>query len=159
MSIIVPHFFSAINEVCFDCSRFLIYFLVNFVTLLYIDIWHVLRNCPQAQYKLSILQGCIKYFQYLNYKLHFWKYFNYYCQFLWTSSPKHKILLMMVVIEIQTTSRSHCELINQSIIIRLIYKRNIKLNISRLGIGTVTATVQCTVNKNKHWKYWLKHNT
>ena len=29
-------------------------------------------------------------------------------------------------------------------------------HISRLGIGTVAVTVQCRVNKNKHWKYWLK---
>ena len=38
-------------------------------------------------------------------------------------------------------------------------KQEKRKHISRLGIGTVTVTVLCAVNKKKHWKFWLKHNT
>jgi len=65
------------------------------------------------------------------------------------SGPKYKILLMKVI-EIQNTFRSHCESISQSINEYSFNKQEKHKHISRLGIGTVTVTVQCTVNKKKH---------
>ena len=41
-------------------------------------------------------------------------YFKYFCQLLWPSSPKYKILLTKVI-EIQNKFRSHCESISLSI--------------------------------------------
>jgi len=83
-----------------------------------------------------------------NYKIHFSKIFQLLCQLLWASGPKYKILLMKVI-EIQNTFRSHCESISQSMNEYSFNKQEKHKPISRLGIGTVTITVQCTVNK-KH---------
>ena len=44
----------------------------------------------------------------------FKKYFNYFCQLLWRSGPKYKILLTKVI-EIQNTFRNYRESISQSI--------------------------------------------
>ena len=55
-------------------------------------------------------------------------YFSYFCQLLWTSNKKYKIILAKVI-EIYNTIRSHYKSIN----IRLINK---KKHISRLGFGT-----------------------
>src|SRR6218665_2832565 len=94
-------------------------------------------------------QSCIKYFRKVfNLQISFLKYFNYFCQVLWTSSTKSKIILAKVI-EVKNTVRSHCESINQSSNIRLINKKKHK-NMSTLGIGTATVTVQYTVNRNKH---------
>src|SRR6218665_593590 len=105
-------------------------------------------------------QCCIKYFQKVFQlqitKYIFKMYFNYFCQLLWTSGPKYKILLTKVI-EIQNTFRSHCESISQSINEYSFNKQEKHKHISRLGIGTVT--VQCTVSKKKHRKYWLNHKT
>ena len=107
-------------------------------------------------------QWCIKYFQKVfqlqitKYILK--KYFNYFCQLLWTNGPKYKIHLKKVI-EIQNTFRSHCESISQSINEYSFNKQEKHERISRPGIGTVIVTIQCTVNKKKHRKYWLKHNT
>jgi len=54
------------------------------------------------------------------------------------------------VIEIQNTFRRHCESISQSINEYSFNKQEKHKHISRLGIGTVTVTVHCTVNKKKH---------
>jgi len=54
------------------------------------------------------------------------------------------------VVEIQNTFMSYCESISQSINEYLLIKQEKHKHISRLGIGTVTVTVQCTVNKKKH---------
>ena len=53
----------------------------------------------------------------------------------------------MKVIEIQNTFRSHCESISQSINENSFNTPEKHKHIFRLGIGTVTVTVQCTVNK------------
>src|SRR6218665_2768071 len=84
-------------------------------------------------------QCCIKYFQKV-FQLQntFLKSTsNYFCQLLWTSGPKYKILLTKVI-EIQTTFRSHCESISQSINKYSFDKQEKHKHISRLGIGTVT---------------------
>ena len=83
-------------------------------------------------------------------------YFNDFCQLLWPSSPKYKILLTKVT-EIENTFRSHCKSVDWSINQYSFNSQEKPKHISRLGIGTVT--VQCTVNKKNHWKYWLRHNT
>src|SRR6218665_1835362 len=99
------------------------------------------------------MQCCIKYFQKVfqlqNTKYIFKKYFNYFCQLLWTNGPKYKILLTKVI-EIQNTFRSHCESISQSINECSFNKHEKHKHISRLGIVTMTVTVQCMVNKKKH---------
>ena len=84
-------------------------------------------------------------------KYTFLKYLNYSCQSLWTSgaNTKYKILLTKVI-EMQHTFRSHCESVSQSINEYLFNKQEKHKYISRLGIGTVTLTVQCLVNKKKH---------
>src|SRR6218665_3700453 len=82
-----------------------------------------------------------------NYKIHFFKYFNYFCQLLWTSDPKYKILLTKVI-EIQNTFRSHCESISQSINEYSFNKQEKHKHISRISVGVVP--VKCTVNKKKH---------
>jgi len=66
-------------------------------------------------------------------------------------STKYKILVTKVI-EIQNTSRSHCESISQSINEYSFNTQENHEHISRLGNGTVTVTVQCksTVNKKKH---------
>src|SRR6218665_4025637 len=103
--------------------------------------WH--KSCFKALHS----QCCIKYFkkvfQLQITKYIFQKYFNYFCQLLWTSGPKYKMLLTKVI-EIQNTFRSHCESINEY----SFNKQEKHKHISRLGIGTVT--VQCKVNKKKH---------
>ena len=63
-------------------------------------------------------QCCLKYFQKV-FQLQMTKYvlkmyFNCFCQLLWPSRPKYKILLTKVI-EIQNTFSSHCESISQSI--------------------------------------------
>src|SRR6218665_4178684 len=98
-------------------------------------------------------QCCIKYFQkvfQLQITKHILKmYFNYFCQLLWTRGPKHYILLIKVI-EIQNTFRSHCESISQSINENSFNTQEKHKHILRLGIGTVTVTVQCMVNKQRH---------
>jgi len=80
-------------------------------------------------------------------------YFNYFCQLLWPRSPKYKIgLLLATVNEIQTTPKSHCEKISQPVTEYSFNKQEKHSHISRLGFGTVTVTVQCTVNKKKKLK-------
>jgi len=88
-------------------------------------------------------------FQLQNTKYIFKKYFNYFCQLLWTNGPKYKILLTKVI-EIQNTFRSHCESISQSINETSFNTQEKHEHIFRLGIGTVTVTVQCMVNKKRH---------
>ena len=56
----------------------------------------------------------------------------------------------MKVIGIQNTFRSHCESISQSINENSFNTQEKHTHIFRLGIGTVTVTVQCTVNKKRH---------
>src|SRR6218665_1297281 len=94
-------------------------------------------------------QCCIKYFQKVFQlqitKLIFKMYFNYFCQLLWTRGPKYKILLTKVI-EIQNTFKSHCESINEN----SFNTQDKHKHIFRLGIGSVTVTVQCTVNKKRH---------
>jgi len=64
----------------------------------------------------------------------FEKYFNYFCQSLWTSGPKYKILLTKVI-EIQNTFRSQS--VNQLMNIRLINMRNISIFHSHFGLVLV----------------------
>ena len=86
------------------------------------------------------------------------QYFHYFCQLLWTSGPKYKI--QNTFNEIQNTFRNHCESISQSINEYSINKQEKHKHISRLGIGTVTVTVQCTVKKrnteNTDWNIILR---
>ena len=63
-------------------------------------------------------------------------------------NTKYKILLTKVT-EIQNTVRSHCESIGQSVNEYSFNKQEKHKHISRLGIGTVTVTVQCMVNKKE----------
>ena len=98
-------------------------------------------------------QCCVKFFQKLFQlqitKYFFFKYFNYFCQLLWTSGTKYKILLT-IVIDVQNTFRSHFVPISQSINEYSFNKQEKHKHISSLGIGTVAVTVQCMVNKKKH---------
>src|SRR6218665_717191 len=96
-------------------------------------------------------QCCIKYFQKVFQlqitKYTFEKYFNYFCQLLWTSGPKCKIPLMKVI-EIQNTFTSQCESISQSINEYSFNKQEKHKHVSRLGIGTVT--VQCKLKNTEN---------
>src|SRR6218665_846006 len=98
-------------------------------------------------------QCCIKYFQkifQLQITKHIFKmYFNYFCQLLWTRGLKYQILLTKVI-EIPNTFRSHCESISQSINENSFTTQEKHRHIFRLGIGTVTVTVQYTLNKKRH---------
>ena len=67
----------------------------------------------------------------------------------WPKNTKYRILLTKVI-EIQNTFRSHCESISQSINENSFNTQEKHKHIFRLGIGIVTGTVQCTVNKKKH---------
>ena len=91
---------------------------------------------------LSDVQCCTfkKDFNYKFTKYIFQKYFSYFCQLLWTSGPKYKILLTKVI-EIQNTFRSHCESISQSINEYSFSKQEKHKHISGLCFGTVPATV------------------
>src|SRR6218665_3270240 len=85
-------------------------------------------------------QCCIKYFQKVFQlqitKYIFKKYFNCFCQLLWTSGPKYKIQNTLTkVIEIQNTFRSRCESISQSINEYLFNKQKKHKHISRFGIA------------------------
>ena len=50
----------------------------------------------------------------------------------------------------QNTFRSHCESISELVYQYSFNKHENHKHISGLGIGTMTVTVQCMVNKKKH---------
>ena len=84
-----------------------------------------------------------------NYKTHFKNVLQLLLSIIFSIGPKYKILLTKVI-EVQNTFRSHCESISQSINENSFNTQEKHKHILRLGIGTVTVTVQCMVNKNRH---------